>query len=120
MDKIILKGIEVFGHHGCSQKEQEHGQNFKVDIEMELDLSTAGKTDNLNDTVDYAQVLFCVEQIVAGTPQKLIETVAEEIADTLLTRFTQIVTLKVVLHKPDAPLPIRYLDAAVEIVRRNL
>ncbi len=117
MDKIILTGISVFGHHGCSVEEQEHGQIFKVDVELNLDLSLAGETDNIAETVDYAQVLFIVENIVAGTPRKLIETVAEEIADTLLTRFTLIESLKVVLHKPDAPLSIKYADAAVEIFR---
>ena len=117
MDKIILTEISVFGHHGCSEDEQQHGQNFKVDVELNLDLSKAGKTDNIAETVDYAQVLFIVENIVAGTPRKLIETVAEEIADTLLKRFSLIESLKVVLHKPDAPLPIKYADAAVEIFR---
>lgn len=117
MDKIVLKEISVFGHHGCSAEEQEHGQIFKVDVELNLDLSKAGKTDEISATVDYAQVLFIIENIVAGKPRKLIETVAEEISDTLLIRFPLIESLKVVLHKPDAPLPIKYADAAVEIVR---
>lgn len=117
MDKIILTGISVFGHHGCGAEEQEHGQIFKVDVTLNLDLSKSGKTDNISETVDYAQVLFIVENIVAGTPRKLIETVAEEIADTLLKRFSLIESLKIVLHKPDAPLPIKYADAAVEITR---
>ena len=54
MDKIILTGISVFGHHGCSVEEQEHGQIFKVDVELNLDLSKAGKTVNIAETVDYA------------------------------------------------------------------
>ncbi len=117
MDKIILTGISVFGHHGCSEEEQKHGQNFKVDVELNLDLSLAGQTDNLSATVDYAQVLEDVEKIVGGTPRKLIETVAEEIANTLLTKYLSVKSLKVVLHKPDAPLSINYVDAAVEIFR---
>ena len=117
MDKIILTGISVFGHHGCSEEEQQHGQNFKVDIEMDLDLTLAGQTDNLAATVDYSKVLEDVEKIVGGTPRKLIETVAEEIANTLLKKYSLIKSLKVVLHKPDAPLAIKYADAAVEIFR---
>ena len=117
MDKIILKGVSIFGKHGCTEEEQEHGQNFKIDVELNLDLSKAGKTDRIDATVDYAQVLFIIENIVAGKPRKLIETVAEEIADTLLKKFPRIDSLKVTVHKPDAPLPIKYLDAAVEICR---
>ena len=117
MDKIILTGISVFGRHGCSEAEQQHGQNFKIDLELNLNLSKAGKTDELSDTVDYSQVLSDVEKIVGGTPRKLIETVAEEIAATLLEKYPMLESLKVTLHKPDAPLSIKYADAAVEIYR---
>lgn len=119
MDKIILTGISIFGKHGCTEEEREHGQNFKVDVELILSLENAGKTDKLSETVDYSQVLFDVEKIVAGTPRKLIETVAEEIAETLLEKYPRVESLKVTLHKPDAPLPIKYIDAAVEISRRR-
>lgn len=119
MDKIILKGISVFGKHGCSEEEREHGQNFKVDVELNLNLEMAGNTDNLSYTVDYSQVLFDIERIVAGTPRNLIETVAEEIAETLLEKYSRVENLKVTLHKPDAPLPIKYSDAAVEIFRKR-
>ena len=119
MDKIILTGIEIFGRHGCSVEEQKLGQFFKVDLELNLSLEAAGKTDNISETVDYSQVLFDVERIVGGTPRKLIETVAEEIADTLLEKYPKVESLKVVLHKPNAPLPVRYFEAAVEIARRR-
>ena len=119
MDKIILKGIEIFGRHGCSVAEQQRGQIFKVDLELNLSLEAAGQSDDINETVDYAQILFDVERIVGGTPRKLIETVAEEIAETLLEKYPKIETLKVVLHKPNAPLPVRYFEAAVEISRRR-
>ena len=84
MDKLILKGIEIFGRHGCHIEEQQRGQIFKVDLELNLSLETAGKTDDINETVDYPQVLFDVEKIVGGVPRKLIETVAEKIADAIL------------------------------------
>lgn len=119
MDKIILKGIEIFGRHGCSIEEQQRGQIFKVDAELHLSLDAAGMTDDINRTVDYAQVLFEIEKIVGGTPRKLIETVAEEIAQKLLGMYPRIESVKVVLHKPNAPLPVRYIDAAVEISRRR-
>ena len=116
-DKIILKGITIFGKHGCTEEERQHGQNFKVDVELSLNLEMAGNTDQLAHTVDYSQVLFDIEKIVAGAPRRLIETVAEEIADTLLKNYPRVESLKVTLHKPDAPLPIKYSDAAVEISR---
>ncbi len=116
-DKIILTGIEVFGRHGCGEEEQRRGQVFFVDVEINLNLSAAGKNDDLAETVDYAQVLSTVEKIVGGTPRKLIETVAEELAAKILNDFPKIDSVKIILHKPNAPLPIKYFDAAVSIFR---
>lgn len=116
-DKIILTGIELYGHHGCSEEEQRRGQIIKVDLEMNLDLSKSGKSDNLDETVDYSKILLDVEKIVCGKSRKLIETVAEEIAEKILSDYEKINSLKVTLHKPFANLPINYDDVAVEIVR---
>lgn len=114
-DKIILSGIEIYGHHGCSIEEQTRGQIILVDLEISLNLSGLG--DNLENSVDYSQILFDVEKIVAGESRKLIETVAEEIADKLLNTYEKISALKVTVHKPFANLPIKYSDVAVEIFR---
>ena len=116
-DKIILTGIEIFGRHGCTIEEQKLGQKFYVDLELNLDLSKAGKSDSYEDTVDYAQVISLVEKIVSGTPRRLIETVAEELATKILSEFEKIDSLTLTLHKPNAPLPMTYKDAAVKIFR---
>ena len=117
-DKIIISGIEIYGHHGCTIEEQTRGQIIKVDLEIFLDLAVAGKTDNLAVTVDYSKILFDVEKIVAGKSRKLIETVAEEIAEKVLS-YEKVEAVKVILHKPFANLPINYSDVAVEIFRKN-
>lgn len=116
-DKIILTGIEIYGHHGCSEEEQQRGQIIKVDLELNLNLAKSGKTDDLNDTVDYSEILFHVERIAGGKSRKLIETIAEEIAEKILNEYEKIDSLKVTLHKPFANLPIKYDDVAVEIFR---
>lgn len=116
-DKIILTGIEIFGHHGCTIEEQKLGQKFYVDLELNLDLSKAGHSDDYADTVDYSQVIKLVEEIVSGTPRRLIETVAEELAAKILAEFERVESLTLTLHKPHAPLPMTYSDAAVKIYR---
>ena len=119
-DKFILTGIEIFGHHGDLPEERKLGQKFLVDLELNLDLSVAGKSDELSDTVDYPKVLEITEKIVAGKPKNLIETVAEEIAENILKNFPKVESVKVVLHKPHAPLKIKYSDAAVSIFRQRI
>lgn len=116
-DKMILTAIEVYGRHGYRESEQRRGQVFKVDVEMDVDLAAAGASDKLADTVDYAAVLSMVEEIVGGKPRKLIEPVAEEIAATILKKYALVKAVKITLHKHDAPLPVKYADAAVSIVR---
>ena len=117
-DKIILTGIEIYGHHGCTIEEQTRGQIIKVDAEIFLDLSKSGKTDELSDTVDYSKILFDVEKIVGGKSRKLIETVAEEVAEKILS-YEKVSAVKITLHKPFANLPIKYDDVAVEIFREK-
>lgn len=118
-DKIILTGIEIFGHHGCSDAEQKLGQKFYVDLELNLDLSKAARSDSYDDTVDYSQVILLVEKIVGGTARNLIETVAVELAEKILAEFERVESLTLTLHKPHAPLPMTYADAAVKIFRER-
>ena len=118
-DKMILTGIEVFGYHGCTVEEQKLGQKFLVDVELDLDLSKSGKSDNLSDTVDYSKVIAQVEKIVGGEPRILIETVAEEIAAKILDDFELVDGVTITLHKPHAPLNFKYVDAAVKIYRER-
>ena len=116
-DKIILTGIEIFGHHGCTDAEQKLGQKFYVDLELNLNLATAGKSDDLNDSIDYVKIIELVKKIVGGTPRRLIETVAENLAEEILKNFNRVESLTLTLHKPNAPLPMTYADAAVKIFR---
>ena len=116
-DKIILTGIEIKGRHGCSEHERQHEQPFIVDAELYLDLSRASKTDDLGDTVDYAQVISDIKKIVGGTPRNLIETVAQDICEILLRKYFLLEGLKITIHKPDPPIEEKFAGAAVQIVR---
>ena len=118
-DLILLTGMEFLGRHGCSEEERRHLQPFIVDAELILDLYKAGKSDNLNDTVDYVQVFDEIRKIVTGTPKNLIEAVAESIAQSLLENFVQIESLKITIHKPRAPIADTFNGAAVSIIRNR-
>ena len=119
-DKIILNGIEVMGRHGCTEAERENEQLFIVDAELYLDLSLAGKSDDINDTIDYPQVIVDIKKIVGGKSRVLIEAVAQEIAETLLRKYFRLNGLKIVLTKVNPPIPDSFAGAAVQIVRSRL
>jgi len=108
--------MEFYGRHGILPQERELGQRFIVDVEIFLDLTKAGQSDDLSRTIDYAKVFRLVEEIVTGSPRRLLEAVAEDIAAAILERFSA-AEVVVGIKKPAAPLPGRFKYAAVEIKR---
>jgi dihydroneopterin aldolase len=83
-DRIVLQGMRFFGHHGDLPAERELGSHFDVDVEMFADLSVAGRSDSLRDTVDYTRCYAAVKDIVENRRYNLLESLAENIAQTLL------------------------------------
>lgn len=118
MDKIYVKELEVYGFHGVNIEEKKLGQRFLISLEMDLELRKAGLSDNLNDTVNYAEICYKVEDIFLLNKYDLIEKAAEEVAKAVLINFDKINKIKVLLKKPWAPIgkPLDY--AAIEIERR--
>jgi dihydroneopterin aldolase len=117
MDKIILTGISAVGFHGVHDFERKKGQSFSVDVEIGLDLLMAGKSDELNQTIDYSLVVAIVIKILTGPPVNLIEKLAELISEDILNNFMQTKSVSVVIHKPEAPVGAEILDVAVRIER---
>jgi dihydroneopterin aldolase len=118
-DKIILKGMRFFGNHGVFVEETKLGQKFEVDLELSMDLQPAGQRDDLNLSVSYAEVYDLVEKILTGPPYKLLEAVAEAIAQNVLKQFEMVQEIKVTLKKPEAPIKGIFQYMAVEITRRR-
>lgn len=116
-DRIELRGLTVRGNHGVFDHERNDGQDFVVDITVWIDLFTAAATDDLADTLDYGALAQRAADIVAGPPRNLIETVSAEIADDVMSD-ERVHAVEVVLHKPNAPIPLTFSDVAV-IARRS-
>ena len=115
-DRIELTGLECFGYHGVFEEEKKTGQPFIVDVTCWLD--TAGIEDDLSRTVNYAELADVTADIVEGPSRDLIETVAEEVAETAMQRFGILHAIEVTIHKPKAPIPRTFADVAV-VARRS-
>jgi dihydroneopterin aldolase len=115
-DRILVVGLEVFAHHGVQAAEKKQGQRFLVDLDLELDLGQAGRSDQLADTVDYGSLLGEVGRVVAGERWDLIERVAERVAETALS-YSLVEAVTVTVHKPEAPIETAFTDLAVRIHR---
>ena len=84
-DSIKLSNLIFFGYHGTKASERSLGQRFIVDIVIKKDLKQSSSTDSLSDTVDYRILHKIARDIVQGPSKKLIETVANEIAQQILS-----------------------------------
>lgn len=116
MDRLKLTGIEVFAHHGVLPEEKQIGQRFLIDLDVELDLRAAGMTDNLAETIDYGSLAERVHELVVGNRWNLIEKVAEETAELVLS-IPAVKGVKVTVHKPNAPIAVDFADVSVTIDR---
>jgi dihydroneopterin aldolase len=116
-DRIELRGLTVRGNHGVFEHERRDGQDFVIDITVWIDLAAAAASDDLADTVDYGALAQRAAEVVAGPPRNLIETVAAEIADGVMAD-ERLHAVEVVVHKPDAPIPLTFSDVAV-VARRS-
>lgn len=116
-DRIELRGIEAYAHHGVYDHEQADGQRFLIDLVIEADLSAAGASDDLDHTIDYGALAAAVHEVSVNERWNLIERLAQRIAETALELDPRIETVAVTVHKPDAPIPLTFDDVAVTLER---
>ena len=102
-DLIRISGIKGFGYHGVFETERANGQDFYVDVELEVDLTRASVSDDVNDTINYAEVTDLVVEEITTNPVSLIEKLAGRIAERIKTSFPQAALVTVTVHKPQAP-----------------
>ncbi|MCF6094674.1 dihydroneopterin aldolase [Microaerobacter geothermalis] len=103
MDQIHLRGLQFFAYHGVFPEENKLGQRYIINLTLSLDLSKAGKSDDLSETVNYAEIYHVVEDIVKGETYQLIESLAERIAQKLLFHYP-IENVDVEVIKPNPPI----------------
>jgi dihydroneopterin aldolase len=117
MEEIIIKGLKIFAYHGVNPEETENGQEFELDITMFADLSVARKSDDLEDTINYAKARKIINAAMCDKPYKLIERVADEVAERLIDNFDSLKRVEVLLKKPNAPMSCSFDYVAVRVVK---
>lgn len=117
MDKIVLNNMAFYGYHGNLASEKELGQRFFVDITVTTDLTKAGQSDNLEDSINYVEIYESTKAIVEGESCNLIERVGTKIADHLWENYKGIVGVSVTVRKPEVPIPGILDYVAITITR---
>ena len=117
-DRISLFGVGGYGYHGVLPSERKNGQPFTVDLQVSTDLRAAAAADDLSRTIDYSALTSDIVAVIEGEPCRLIETVAERIAQRVL-RHDMIQAVEVTVHKPHAPIDAPFSDVTVTVVRER-
>ena len=115
-DRITLTGLRVRGHHGVLPSERRAGQDFVVDVSLDLDLAPAASSDDVADTVDYGALAEALAAVISGEPVDLLETLAARLSAVCLAD-ARVAAATVTVHKPQAPIPLNFHDVSVTVRR---
>ena len=117
MDVIKITNLKVFAHHGVFPEETRDGQDFYVNARLYLDCRTAGRTDCLEDSVNYGEVSVFLTDFLQQHTYKLIEAAAEHLAEAMLLAFPLLARVEIELCKPHAPIGLPFENVSVTIDR---
>ena len=117
-DQILLQGMQFYGYHGVNPEERVLGQRYVVDLTADLELSHAGKSDRLEDTVSYSHIYRTVRTVMEGEPRNLLESAAEAIAERVLAEFP-VHAVSVTVKKPNPPVRGSSIELAAVRIHRT-
>lgn len=118
MDKINIKNLEIFAKHGVYPEENILGQKFLVSASLYMSVYEAGHSDELTDSVNYGEVCRFIKEFAENRTYKLLESLAENLAEALLINFYQIEQVDLEIQKPWAPVGLPLETVSVEISRK--
>ena len=116
-DRIFISGLSLHAYHGVMAHEAKVGQSFTIDLELDIELAEAARSDKVKDTVSYDKVVECVSAAFLAQRFRLIEAVAGRVADAVLEKFARVQAVKVTVHKPHAPIAATFSDVGVTLFR---
>jgi 7,8-dihydroneopterin aldolase/epimerase/oxygenase len=115
-DRVLVSGLRVLGVHGVLPEERTTAQPFGIDLELGVDVSTAGASDALDDTVDYATVIDAVVAVVHDESYQLLERLATRIAEVCRAD-DRVQSVLVTVRKLEPPVPHDLDHVGVRILR---
>lgn len=112
---LFIDNLEVFANHGLFEEENKLGQKFIFDIECELNYKKAMFSDEMTDSISYADIAEVVVKTSTTNTFNLLERLAGEILKNIFTEFSQIENIKLKVNKPGAPIKYHFEKCGVEV-----
>ena len=116
-DRVFVSGLALHAYHGVMQHEAKVGQTFQLDLVLDIDLTEASRSDKLAHTVGYDQVVDVASAAFCERRYRLVEAAAGAVAEAVLDRFPTVLSVRVTVHKPHAPIAATFADVGVTITR---
>lgn len=116
LDRIRIDRLHVHGRHGVHAHERAEGQDFYLDAEVWIDTRAAAASDEIGDTLHYGHLMRALYEVALKEPVDLLETLAERLAAVTFA-FAGPQAVRITVHKPQAPVKLRFEDVAVSILR---
>lgn len=111
---ILLKEIRCYAYHGVAPQENLIGNEYIIDLKLKVDISRAAQTDDVADTVNYAEVHHVIKTEMA-VPAKLLEHVGGRIVEKLFQQFSTIEEIELRLSKRNPPMGADIDSAGIEL-----
>ena len=112
---LFIDNLEVFANHGLFEEENKLGQKFIFDIECELNYKKAMFSDEMTDSISYADIAEVVVKTATTNTFNLLERLSGEILKNIFTEFSQIENIKLKINKPGAPIKYHFEKCGVEV-----
>lgn len=118
-DRIVMTDLGFYGYHGLFPEEKALGQRFRIDLTCGVNLRAPGDSDEVDDTVSYADLTNLVIDLATNQRFDLLEALAQSICDALFRSFDPIEWIEIKVHKPSAPVAIAMGEFAIQIYRER-
>ena len=112
---LFIDNLEVFANHGLFEEENKLGQKFIFDIGCELNYKKAMFSDEMTDSISYADIAEVVVETATTNTFNLLERLAGEILKNIFTEFSQIENINLKINKPGAPIKYHFEKCGVEV-----
>ena len=113
LTRLCIKNAQFYAYHGVRSEEQALGGRFEIDVDVFYNAKQAAISDDVNNALNYEELMYHINEVIAGDPYNLIETVALEILDTLMDRFPMLQKATVRVRKHSVPM--RHVIDYVEV-----
>ena len=119
MNNLIIKGLEVFAYHGVHDFEKKEGQIFIIDIILDIPQLQGFETDEIDDVINYSQVIKVIKNSFSGQKYNLIEKTAYTVLESLFKTFKQINSADITIKKPNAPIKDKVEYVAFRVLKKR-